>query len=92
MISNKRKALSLGDILNAANKYYSDSYLSRYFDATTGRSKRGSGDTLAQFIVRELGEGFDSTGPRQRQVAVATYVLERAKKDLQRAIDGLREL
>ncbi len=92
MTTKKLNGLSLSDLLNAANKHYGEGYLSRYFDATTGRSKRGSGDTLAQFIVRELGEGFDSTDPRERQVAVATHALERAKKDLQRAIDGLLEL
>jgi hypothetical protein len=92
MISIKRKALSLGDILNVANKHYTESYLSPYFNATTGRSKRGSGDTLAQFIVRELREGFDSAYSRERQVDAAVQALERAKEDLQCAIDGLREL
>ena len=92
MTDNKLKGLTLTDILHAANKHYGEGYLSRYFDAKTGRSRRGSGDTLAQFIVRELSNEFESTDPRDRQIAVATRALQRAQKDLQRAIDGLREL
>lgn len=92
MTNYKLKSLSLTDLLNAANKNYSENYLSRYFDVTTGRAKRSSGDTLAQFIVRELGEGFDSKSPRERQVVAAVRALQRAKEDIQRAIDGLREL
>jgi hypothetical protein len=50
----------LPDLLNAANRNYRDGYISEYFDAKTGRAKRGgSGDTLAEFIVREIGEIFD---------------------------------
>ena len=92
MTTYKLDALTLTDLLNAANKNYSENYLSEYFDVTTGRAKRGSGDTLAQFIVREMGEGFSSTSPRKRQVVVAVRALQRAKDDIQRAIDGLREL
>ena len=92
MITKKLRALTLTDLLNAANKRYSESYLSQYFDVTTGRPKRGSGDTLAQFIVRELSESFDLTYPRERQVAAALQGLERAEEHVQRAIDGLREL
>jgi|HubBroStandDraft_6_1064221.scaffolds.fasta_scaffold29846_3 hypothetical protein len=92
MTTSRLKALTLADLLNAANKRYSGGYLSRYFDFKAGRSIRGSGDTLAQFVVRELGEGFDSTYSRERQVAAAVQALERAKEDLQCAIDGLREL
>jgi hypothetical protein len=92
MATTKLKGLKLTDLLNAANKHYGEAYLSRYFDGTNGRFKRGSGDTLAKFIVHELGEGFDSTHHRDHQVAAAVQALERAKKDIQRAIDGLREL
>jgi AraC-like DNA-binding protein len=92
MITNKLKALTFTELLNGANLHYSEGYLSRYFDVKAGRSRSGSGDTLAQFIVRELREGFDSTYSRERQVDAAVLALERAKEDLQCAIDGLREL
>jgi hypothetical protein len=92
VITRNLKGLALAELLNAANKHYGDGHLSRYFDGATGRFKRGSGDSLAQFIVRELGECFDSAYQWGHQVAAAVEALELAKMDLQRAIDGLREL
>ena len=92
MATSKLKRLTLADLLNGANRHYSEHYLSRYFDVASGSPKSGAGDTLAKFIVSELSEGFDSLYHRERQVATALRALERAKDDLQRAIDGLREL
>ncbi len=88
----RSKELTFPELLNAANKHYDENYLSAYFDAESGRYKKGSGDTLAEFIVRELRESFDWKGSRERRVSVAVRALERAKQDIQRAIDGLREL
>jgi hypothetical protein len=92
MSSNQDQRFTVADILNAANKHYDEGYLSTYFDGTTGRCKRGSGDTLAEFIVHELRESFEGRGTRQRKVAGAIRALERAKRDIQTAIAGLREL
>lgn len=83
---------TLAELLNAANQHYDEGYLSSYFDVTTGGRKAGSGDTLAEFIVCELRENFDRQSPRGRQLATAVRVLERAKKDIQNAIVGLRQL
>ena len=84
--------LKVAELLNAANKHYDGNYLSVYFDNATGRCKPGAGDTLAEFIVCELRETFDRRCSREQQVAVAVRVLERAKRDIQKAINGLREL
>lgn len=92
MATTQRTRLTLTDLLNAANVHYDDSYLSMYFDVTTGGRRAGSGDTLAEFIVCELRESFDGKGSRKRQVAAAVRMLERAKKDIQNAIVGLQEL
>jgi hypothetical protein len=89
----ERTKLTLPELLNAANRNYCDGYISEYFDASTGRAKRGgSGDTLAEFIASEIGEIFDAESSREDQVRSAVKALERAKGDLQTAIDGLKEL
>lgn len=59
MTHPERRRLVLTDILNAANKYYGCGYLSMYFDPVSGQHRQGSGDSLAEFIVRELRENFD---------------------------------
>ena len=92
MTATQRTRLTLTDLLNAANKHYDDSYLSVYFDVTTGGPRAGSGDTLAEFIVSELRESFDRESSGERQLAVAVRMLERAKDDIQNAIRGLQEL
>ncbi len=92
MTATQRMGLTLMDLLNAANEHYDENYLSMYFDVTTAGRRAGSGDTLAEFIVCELREGFDGRSSRERQVAAAIRVLERAKEDIQKAIVGLREL
>lgn len=92
MATTKRMGLTLPDLINAANKHYKDGCVSEYFEATTGGAKgSASGDTLAEFIVREICETFNRVSSRQNQVRTAVRALERAKEDLQNAIDGLRQ-
>ena len=52
--------MKLPELLNAANKGYPDGYLAEYYETKTGARKRGSGDTLAEFIVLELIDTFDA--------------------------------
>ena len=92
MTATQRMRLKLTDILRAANKHYDEGYLSLYFDVATGGPRTGSGDTLAEFIVREIRENFDGKSSRKRQVGAAVSRLERAKEVIQNAIDGLVEL
>jgi hypothetical protein len=87
-----RESFTIADILNAANKYYAERYLSTFFNGVTGALKFGDGDTLAQFIVHEISETYDQESSRGEQVAEALKVLERARRDIRKAIKGLREL
>ena len=87
-----KSRLTLIDLLNAANRRYDDGYLSEYFDQSTGKPKDGSGDGLAEFIVRELRETFKEEASRADQIASAVGTLQRASNDIQNVINGLREL
>jgi hypothetical protein len=55
--------MTLLELLNTANQGYPDGDLEEYYDTKTGERKSGSGDTLAQFIVLELIDTFDSKSP-----------------------------
>ncbi len=92
MNNKDRKSFAVAKILNAANKYYDEGYLSRYFNEKTGRPKARSGDTLAKFIVAELFQTFDDNVELREQVAEAVRVLDRSRDDIQNAINGLLEL
>lgn len=91
-MSSQQPRLALQDLLNGANRRYEDGYLSMYFDPATGKANAGTGDGLAEFIVRELREIFDESSTRKKQIALAIHTLQRASNDIQNAIDGLREL
>lgn len=78
-------------ILDAANKYYPDSYMENYFD-NAGYQKQGYGDKLADFIVSEISEVCDDPSD------IITYLndirdkMESALDDISLVLDGIKEL
>jgi hypothetical protein len=84
------RSLSLVELLKIANEAYEDGYLAEYFDPDTGASKAGSGDTLAEFIVREIRDTFDSNATRCQQLEEARRVLMNAIDDLEAVIERLQ--
>ena len=84
------KSLSLVELLKIANEAYEDGYLAEYFDPDTGTSRAGSGDTLAEFIVREIRDTFDPNAIRSEQLEEARRVLMNAIDDLENVIERLQ--
>lgn len=82
--------MTLVELLNLANSGYPDGDLASYFDPETGEDREGSGDTLAQFVVGELGSTFDPELPREDQIAEAERVIERAIQDLRDVLRAIR--
>jgi hypothetical protein len=85
--------MTLLELLNAANQGYPDGYLAEYYNTKTGtrKRKRGQGDTLAEFIVLELIDTFDSKTSDDSQINLATQILERARRDLFNVIQALED-
>jgi hypothetical protein len=75
--------MKLVELLDRASQGYPDQYLREYYDRNTGKRKRGSGDLLAEFIVTELSETFDSEASDEEQISVSVQILEAAMEDLQ---------
>jgi hypothetical protein len=84
------KSLSLVELLKIANEAYEDGYLAEYFDPDTGAARAGSGDTLAEFIVREIRDTFDPNASRMAQLEEARRVLMNAIDDLESVIERLQ--
>jgi hypothetical protein len=84
------KHLSLVELLNIADEAYDDGYLAEYFDPGTGASRTGLGDTLAEFIVREIRDTFDPNATRSQQLEEARRVLMNAIDDLENVIERLQ--
>lgn len=77
---------SFAEMLNRADEKYQDGYLSEYYDPATGERRDGEGDTLAEFIVKELRDTFDPNASRQAQIEEAQRVLRMAIADLELVI------
>jgi hypothetical protein len=86
----RSKRLSLVELLNLANEAYDDGHLAEYFDPDTGTSRAGSGDILAEFIVREIRDTFDPNSPRSAQLEEARRVLMNVIDDLESVIERLQ--
>jgi hypothetical protein len=93
MMVKKKCSLQLVDVLKAANTYYDDGFLENYFNPKTGKIKTGRhGDTLAEFIVREIKDTFDADASCEDQINEAVRVMEGAQEDVNNTIRGLIEL
>jgi hypothetical protein len=82
--------MKLIDLMKRANAGYPDEYLGQYFQYKTGEPVEGTGDTLAEFIVRELAETFDPDASDEDQIDQAVKVLEEATSDLNGVMAALR--
>ncbi len=74
--------MKLSDLIHKAAAGYPDARLLAYWDGRRAVSNPVGGDTLAEFIVRELCDTFDAKAGTAAQVAEAVRVLTKAKADL----------
>lgn len=80
--------MKLNDLIHKAAAAYPDARLLAYWDGRRAVSNPVGGDTLAEFIVRELCDTFDAKAGTPEQVAEAVRVLSRAKEDLVALIEA----
>ena len=74
--------MKLSELIHKAAAGYPDARLLAYWDGRQAVSNPAGGDTLAEFIVRELCDTFDAKASTGEQVTEAVRVLNRAKEDL----------
>lgn len=80
------------ELLELANQAYDDGFLSTYYTKKGTLNRRGTGDTLAKFIVIELIETFDPKATKQAQLWTAIKAVESAKyqcDELQEHLEGV---
>jgi hypothetical protein len=78
--------MKLNDLIHKAATAYPDARLLAYWDGRRAVSNPVDGDTLAEFIVRELCDTFDAKAGTGEQVAEAVRVLRRAVGNLEGVI------
>jgi len=90
--ANAERSLSLPTILNLASSGYPDDQLKLYYDEATGNfNEDGSGDTLAEFVVREIRETFSADLPKSEQLDEVCRVLRQAITDLESTVEAVEK-
>lgn len=81
--------MELNAIMDIVHGAYPDAMTHNYWDPVLRRPAPGTGDTLAEFIVKEIADTYDGEAPHSTQLTEAIRVLERARSDVGSVITAL---
>ena len=74
--------MKLNELLEIVHRAYPDEQTRECWNPKTQGPCGGGGDTLAEFIVREIADGFDAKATDRAQVADALLAMHRAQGEL----------
>ena len=81
--------MKLNALLEIVHRAYPDETTRECWDSRKQRARSGSGDTLAEFIVREIAETFDRTASDEGQLDAALSSMCWACTELTAVIEAL---
>ncbi len=86
--------MEINQIVCRAASAYPKALVLRYWDEgkQLPRVDEGTGDTLAEFITRELAGIHDETASDGEQIASAVLAMQRASDDLDRVAEALSSM
>ncbi len=84
--------MKLNAIMEIIHSAYPDAMTRNYWDPVQRRPAPGSGDTLAEFIVKEIADTYDAKASHSEQLAEAIRVLERARSDIGNVVSALHQV
>jgi hypothetical protein len=85
------RALTRKQLFDIANAGYPDGFLSNYYTRSGGIKKGRYGDTLADFVIKELADTFTTEATRAEQLTEAIRVMNSAIRDINGVIDALND-
>ena len=74
--------MTLNELLEIVHRAYPDELTRECWNQETQRACGGAGDTLAEFIVREIADTYDAKATDRAQVADALLAMHRAQSEL----------
>ena len=74
--------MKLNELLEIVHRAYPDEHTRRCWDAKKRKVRTGAGDTLAEFIVREIVDTYDAAATDRAQIADAVLAMNKAQSDL----------
>lgn len=81
----------LNTLMEVVHNAYPDEITREYWDSEVETPKSSSGDTLAEFIVRELADVYDKDQSLYDNADLFIFTLERAVKDIKEVIYALKD-
>ena len=83
--------MKLNELLEIVHRAYPSEDTRRCWDAKKQKVRTGTGDTLAEFIVREIADTFEIDAPEENQFDAALSAMRRACTELTGVIEALEE-
>ena len=83
--------MKLNELLEIVHRAYPSEDTRRCWDAKKQKVRTGAGDTLAEFIVREIADTFEIDAPEENQLDAALSAMRRACIELTGVIEALEE-
>ena len=83
--------MKLNKLLEIVHRAYPDEMTRECWDSRSQRARSESGDTLAEFIVREIADTYDAEATDEAQLDEALRVTRRACTELTGVIEALEE-
>lgn len=81
--------MKLNTLLEIIHRAYPEEHTRRCWDAKKQKVRTGTGDTLAEFVVREIVDTFDADAPEENQLDAALSVMRWACTELTAVIEAL---
>ena len=83
--------MQLNAIMDIVHGAYPDAMTRNYWDPVQQRPVPAAGDTLAEFIVKEIADTPDAAVASRDQLSEAVRVLERARSDIGSVVTALQQ-
>lgn len=74
--------MTLNELLEIVHRAYPDEQTRACWNPKTQQPCGGTGDTLAEFIVREIADGYAAAATDRAQIADALLAMHRAQGEL----------
>lgn len=81
--------MKLNDLLEIAHRAYPEEHTRLCWDAKKQKVRTGTGDSLAEFVVREIADTFDADAPEENQLDAALSAMRWACTELTAVIEAL---
>ena len=83
--------MTLSELLEIVHRAYPSEDTRRCWDAKKQKVRTGAGDTLAEFIVREIVDTYEIDAPEENQLDAAFCAMRRACTEVIGVINALEE-